>query len=281
MRRSGGTKGIRRCGPLSAASQALRLTGAAILVSDDMHLFGGHKRGYPMRIASFLLGLAFLAVSSAPAAAVDLTKIDRTIAKEPAYKSKPKYCLLVFGPKAESRVWLVLDGEVLYVDRNGNGDLTETGKMLKQQRAYPQQEFPTVFLSLPGQERRQLRVSVHHYRLEGEAQEGPHPGIDITIDGKAWRTPSKQFSDQPKDAPVIHLNGPVSLLCPHPPTFVPGKTTNLRIAIGTPGLGAYGWCRAREIVGPYARLLGEVEYPNQEAGGKPLRATFTLRVEDY
>src|SRR5262252_4031078 len=60
-----------------------------------------------------------------PVAATDLSKIDRTIGKEPTYESKPKYCLLVFGPEAKTRVWLVLDGDVLYVDRNGNGDLTE------------------------------------------------------------------------------------------------------------------------------------------------------------
>ncbi len=61
--------------------------------------------------------------------AVDYAKIDRTIAKRPTYQSKaPKYCLLVFGPEADTRVWLVLDGEVLYVDRNGNGDLTEDGE---------------------------------------------------------------------------------------------------------------------------------------------------------
>src|SRR5438067_566227 len=41
--------------------------------------------------------------------AADLAKIDRTIVKEPAYKSAPKYCLLVFGPEAATRVWLVLD----------------------------------------------------------------------------------------------------------------------------------------------------------------------------
>src|SRR2546423_1487819 len=66
---------------------------------------------------------------AAPLTAVDLTKIDRTILKEPVYKSKaPRYCLLVFGPEAKTRVWLVLDGDTLYVDRNGNGDLTEEGE---------------------------------------------------------------------------------------------------------------------------------------------------------
>src|SRR5262249_30054469 len=53
-------------------------------------------------------------------------QIDRTIAKEPAYRtSDPRYGLLVFGPDGKDRVWLVSDGDVLYVDRNGSGDLTD------------------------------------------------------------------------------------------------------------------------------------------------------------
>ena len=46
----------------------------------------------------------------------DLAKIERSIKKEPAYKSTPRYCLLVFGPEADKRVWLVLDGDVLGLD---------------------------------------------------------------------------------------------------------------------------------------------------------------------
>src|SRR5262245_26057979 len=61
--------------------------------------------------------------------APDLTRIDRRIAKEPAYRSKePRYCLPVFGPEAKTRVWLVFDGDTLYADVNGNGDLTEAGE---------------------------------------------------------------------------------------------------------------------------------------------------------
>jgi hypothetical protein len=58
---------------------------------------------------------------------VDLSKVDRTIIKQPVYQSKsPRYCLLVFGPKAKTYGWLVLDGDGLYVDRNHNDDLTES-----------------------------------------------------------------------------------------------------------------------------------------------------------
>ena len=60
------------------------------------------------------------------AQAADLAKVERRIGKEPTYQTKtPKYCLLVFGEQARTRVWLVQDGDVLFVDRNANGDLTE------------------------------------------------------------------------------------------------------------------------------------------------------------
>src|SRR5262249_30448580 len=81
-------------------------------------------RERPMRMLTFTSALLLASVSGLTAGGADLTKIDRTIAKEPVYQSKPKYGLLVFGPHARTRVWLVLDGDVLYADRNGNGDLT-------------------------------------------------------------------------------------------------------------------------------------------------------------
>ena len=75
------------------------------------------------------LGLLTLIAVPALTSGADLKSIERVIQKEPAYATKtPKYCLLVFGPEAKKHVWLVLDGESLYVDRNGNGDLTEPGK---------------------------------------------------------------------------------------------------------------------------------------------------------
>src|SRR5262249_48823097 len=51
--------------------------------------------------------------------------------REPKYRNEPRYALLVFGPKRETRVWMVLDGTTLYVDRNGNGDLTQPRERLE------------------------------------------------------------------------------------------------------------------------------------------------------
>src|SRR2546426_8963290 len=85
-----------------------------------------------------------LAGWTAPAQAADLEKTERAIRKEPVYQTKdPRYCLLVFGPEAKTRIWLVLDGDTLYVDRNGNGDLTEQGERVaaKDERRRSEGEF--------------------------------------------------------------------------------------------------------------------------------------------
>src|SRR5204863_426142 len=63
----------------------------------------------------------------------DLSKIDRHIAKTPAFISdRPLYGLYVFGPSAQMHVWAILDKskpdapeyDLLYFDRNADGDLT-------------------------------------------------------------------------------------------------------------------------------------------------------------
>ncbi|MCC6417335.1 MAG: hypothetical protein IT429_03710 [Gemmataceae bacterium] len=85
-----------------------------------------------MHLRLFVPALLAMLGLAVPAMATDLKKIDRRIGKEPAYTSKtPRYCLLVFGQEAKARVWVVLDGDTLYVDRNGNGDLTEEGEKVK------------------------------------------------------------------------------------------------------------------------------------------------------
>jgi hypothetical protein len=77
----------------------------------------------------WIAGLLLTTCGSVSAA--DLSKIDRRIRKEPAYATpSPVYALLVLGPEGRDRIWIVKDGNILYVDRTGNGDLTEPGKKL-------------------------------------------------------------------------------------------------------------------------------------------------------
>jgi hypothetical protein len=70
-----------------------------------------------MRIMRLLIVFAALALLLANAGTPDPAS-QRLFKKEPRYQShSPGYCLLLFGPDAKTRVWLVLDGDRLFADR--------------------------------------------------------------------------------------------------------------------------------------------------------------------
>src|SRR5579864_2854309 len=115
-------------------------------------------------------------------------KIDRTIGKEPVYKSKtPKYGLLVFGPKAQDRVWLVQDGDILYVDRNGNGDLTEPGeKILAEKKAGrdPEEDgytFEVGELTIGGRKHKGLTVYTTPLKRYADGTLGKRPDVKAAL----------------------------------------------------------------------------------------------------
>jgi hypothetical protein len=183
-------------------------------------------------------------------AAADLTKLERSIRKEPAYKDRPKYCLLAFGPEAKATVWLVRDGDWLYVDSNGNGDLTEPAKRfaMKQpgSRDFPVQYrySPELEISAGGRAwgKVQLREGRLHpefkpideyehktcerfKRLEGGTEyyltlsglkpspRGKEAPFAATIDQSAGGDAwgSLAFATHPNNAPVVHFDGLLTL----------------------------------------------------------------------
>jgi hypothetical protein len=81
---------------------------------------------------AIVIAWAFSQNLFAQEAKVDLREIRREQCvdlKEPDYKHAPRYALLVTGPNAQKRNWLVLDGfRTVYLDLNENGDLTEDGE---------------------------------------------------------------------------------------------------------------------------------------------------------
>src|SRR5262249_24705247 len=122
--------------------------------------------------------LLLMALAAETGRAADLAKIDRTIGKEPAYQNKPGYCLLVFGPEAKTRVWLVKDGAVVYLDRNGNGDLTEEGERLG---ASPGASAGTITDST-GKTKYEIR-QCNLTKLGGDKQEKEYCHISIDVNG--------------------------------------------------------------------------------------------------
>jgi hypothetical protein len=258
-----------------------------------------------MKIGTLISAVGTLAFCCAWATAADLSTIDRTVAKEPAYKSKPWYCLLVFGQEAKTKVWLVLDGDVLYVDRNGNGDLTEEGERVPRTDAHK-----------TGTSSEFVFREMHYYRAGDITEQGGlkytgltlvhgvpnknfvpspetaeewnvllkrHPegvpgSVRILIDGKYSQNAGPPFADRPQDAPIIHFNGPLRLEPEDGSVLTRGaKPGELQVRLGTPGLGKKYAFAARTYQGVPEDIhpLAEIEFPNKHAGGKPI----TIRVK--
>jgi hypothetical protein len=167
-----------------------------------------------MRLVVLALVLSLCTTSSPPIVAAELAHVDRSIGKEPAYQSTPAFCLLVFGLKAEERVWLALDGDALYVDRNGNGDLTEADERVKPQ--------PSPFgdlLGLFGRRRPSTKTfevgpvtggGRRRHRLVVQVQEGVW-SVYVEVDGRLQQFGGARPGASRDTAPVIHFNGPLEM----------------------------------------------------------------------
>jgi hypothetical protein len=210
-----------------------------------------------------------LALAALPAWSADLTKIERTIAKEPAYQTQtPKYCLLVFGLEAKTKVWLVADGEVLYVDRKGNGDLTEPGNRHNRKSRF----FQIDGINDANGKKRSIQIYLR--------SRADRARMDITLDGKrTWYVGSDdndplQFADRPQDAPIVHLEGPLtSRFYEDLPTFVPGYHAELNVSVGTPGLGkgSFASIECCTILTRKVAPIAQITFPHRDAGQEPIR----------
>jgi hypothetical protein len=208
---------------------------------------------------------ALLLASGAPgtAFATDLTKIDRTLAKEPAYKGKPKYCLLVFGPEAKTRAWLVRDGDLIYLDRNGNGDLTEPGEKVAWKGDGKTMDLGSIH-GTDGKPR--YKVSLRKFSTS----------VRLTVSDEAKQRylvgdPDSHplvFADRPADAPVVHVGGPLTIDLSYYDRLY------LQVRVGTPGLGKGAFAA---LVLPDITPIAEVGFPSKKPGGPPTRVKATLK----
>jgi hypothetical protein len=240
-----------------------------------------------------LLTLLSLSLCVTPLSAQDLTKVDRTIRKEPAYESKaPKYCLLVFGPEAKHRVWLVQDGDTLYIDRNGNGDLTNTGEKVARSKDAGAKEGPCVFEvgDLPEGKllHKDFRIEVSKLKLKGDGEEllqqhlAKHPqapayAVMLAVEMPGWQSIGEgkrlyqiaisfdhlgvlAWSDRPATAPVLHFRGPWHLVpFGSPPKLTGGRPEDFVLSLGTPGVGP-----GTTVYTAYEGVVPEKKYPKVE-----------------
>jgi hypothetical protein len=243
-------------------------------------------------------------------------QIDCTIAKEPAYKTKaPQYGLITFGPDAKDRVWLVRDGDTLYVDRNGNGDLTEPGeKIVAAKTRNPEDEglsFEVHDLTVGGRTHKALNVYFVPLKLYAEARgsradvkaalaKDPKAmvvvlGIDADIPGlKGGGLGGRvafsagpvdldgvfQFSERPGHAPVVRLGGPLQVtFYAERPALRVGRGTDLVLVVGSPGVGpgTFAMVAYEDTIPAEAKPTGSIELPAAKPGLPPLREKFEIK----
>ena len=157
-----------------------------------------------MRYVLFLMVLSALSFC-AVARAMDYSQVDRTIAKEPAYHSKPKYALLLFGKEAKLRVWVVLDGQTLYLDRNADGVLTG-----KDERFARIEDCRNVEIHDPDQKTSYL---ISHVVQLIKDRESSRESLIVNIDIKG-PLHYRQYCDvelkgRAGDAKIAHFDGPL------------------------------------------------------------------------
>ncbi len=211
-----------------------------------------------------------------------LAKIDRNILKRPKFTSdQPGYLLLAFGPDAGFKVWVVLDGETLFVDANGNGDLTDDEPV----RFNPAQSTPPkayVFEAKgvgAAKEEKKWTLGVSTLAV-GASQ--PAAILTAVRDGSP---PQKvgptdfRFTDTPDAARVVHFGSKVLAVRPSltmPSVLEVGKAADFRVQVGTPGVGAGSFASVgNDGVPKNSNPMAEFTLPPAKPGEKPV----VLKVE--
>jgi hypothetical protein len=246
-------------------------------------------------------------LSAGPAFA-DPPRVDRTIAKEPVYQTKaPRYGLLVFGPEGKDRVWLVHDGDCLYVDRNGNGDLTEPGEKVAATKlpGRDPEKFDYIFnvgqVTVGGKMHKGLQVDCLRLpdEKDGLAKDPKAPAVWIAVDadvpglkggglggrvsflaGARDLTGVLQFADTPAKAPVVHLGGPLQVtFFAERPTLRIGRENELVLVVGTPGIGpgTFAMVRYQDTIPESAKPVAEITYPPAKPGLPPVRQKYEIK----
>ena len=244
------------------------------------------------RLVLLALG-GLVAAGPGQALAADLARIERVIRKEPAYATKdPRFCLMVFGPKADYRVWLVLDGDRLYVDRNGNGDLTEKGESATPESTNTDPcSFEKIILQRPDGKEEELSVALFGWfdYKAGKVTDRFSPSISVWWDGRwfgSWGDESSPcvWGQKPAQAPVLHIGGPLQMgfesRAEHAFERKGDTEFEVNVGVGTKGLGKGSFvhlCYSKGAIPADVYPTAELELPPKEPGGKPVKVRAVLK----
>lgn len=230
--------------------------------------------------------------------------------KVPKYQHLPKYALLAFGPNQETRVWLVLDGETLYVDCHGNGDLTAPECRIVAKQGEVKLGNPGFYKDivsyqidlthLKGTADSQLRLDL----LRRDAQFVPKTPIDqqnqkqwienqwergimnrTSKHGKSAGT-GLHFVTLPENTQVIQFDGPLSLAMKYGDKQIfergsGGSDFPLHVGcIGRVCKNGTGLSMSNLALGEVPEdlhLIATVEFPGKSLDAKPITKVFQLK----
>ena len=204
--------------------------------------------------------------------------------KEPKYQDKPLYLELAFGPTAALRAWLVLDGDRVYLDRNGNGDLTDDedspARDLGLAAKGPDGRPRGGNFALGVVEDRAREVIYGEIALmtvntgTGRTAAAFRLRVDGKHDQKAGLT-DLFLSPDPKAARVVHFDADRWAVSAPTGSLTAGRKQWLAVSLGTPGAGPGSFVTRANFDFPKEKNpVGEFRFPGVAA---PVRVAFDRR----
>jgi hypothetical protein len=198
---------------------------------------------------------------------VALEKIERVIVKQPQYVSdRPLYGLVVFGPEAKTKAWAVFDQspdskkyDVLYFDRNANGDLTEAGERIEGQPEAGSNRFVFDLGSFTDPATGETHSN---FKFDIQGSDGPveHPllvGVELKWNGEhrvasgygtqfagfSNSSPKWNFAENTQTAPIFWFGGsaPLTFNGYFMKPLNIDRAQIISVTLGNPGVGQYSF----------------------------------------
>lgn len=256
--------------------------------------------------SAFVPFVAFVALASPLGAQqkdamAELEAARRPPATEPKYMGIPRYLLLAFGRPIHRTAWCVLDGETLYVDRDGDGALDAAKEKLAPRREKLEKHFVAEQLTyavgaLPATKDSpaypKLEIVAHTWNLAYEPSEELREVMETLRANPSLRNPTvklerargpqqfamTEFAATIAEATVLHFDAPLTWGVVEnlvPDRLTAGEEYDFEVSLGTPGLGPWSFVYTHSTDRKELRPELEVTFAAGE-GKKPIPARWTL-----
>jgi hypothetical protein len=220
----------------------------------------------------------------------DLIKVERRIAKEPVYKAKqPLYGLYVFGPEAKTRAWAIFDKsksdaedyDILYFDRNSDGDLTAPENRIEGKVEPGSVTFTIGSFTDPLTKQKHTEMSITRHGGSNSRVMLRMKWCDKVMIRGGYAPevgPYTQFATTPAEAPVLWpgADGLFSFQFWELQPLTIGESGDVRVFLGHQGHGRNTFCAVPDTFLPIeVPVLATLLYTDKD--GKERRAQSELR----